>query len=142
MGLIEVKTSLGGLEKKIAQLTSIKSSVLNDIVRDIAVQAIKDNTASHLDYHNSYFKAYTSGYKKKKLKMGLGTEPDLRVTGEMLDSLVSSKQGIITTISVGSDQQLKAQGNQKYRKFMGIGPQVRQRMVDAVRNFIYAKLRI
>ena len=136
MDLIEIKTTGGGFEQLIARLQAFDKAALEEQIAQAIVADIKYNTGNSIDVHGQTFKPYTPGYAKKRLKMGLGTEVDLRVTGQMLEALTVEKQGLFTVISDADPNQGKVKGNQNLRQFIGISQQAKEKMLSLIRSFV------
>ncbi len=136
--MLNIKTSMGGLEQLISRLKTANKNTLSNGIAKIVTDGILDNTSKGIDVNGVPFKPYTEKYAKYgRLAKGYNTNPvDLKRTGDMLSSITVEKSGIVTTISIADDQKAKAEGNSRYRKFMGISVATRDKLKTYVQEFV------
>ncbi len=80
-----------GIDGARAQLRAINDFLaspkpMEGIVADIK-DIVLDKTAKGYDYMGRNFKPYSKAYAERRQKMGIGTRPDLQVSGTMLGSI-------------------------------------------------------
>jgi len=80
-GLTEAMKMLKGVEDFLNSTAPMEATV-----KDVK-ERVLDLTDRGLDYRGRSFEPYSDSYKKTRKKEGLGTKPNLRVTGEMLDGM-------------------------------------------------------
>ncbi len=63
-----------------------------------SIRIINDRVEKGVDVDGAKFKEYSPKYKKTRRKKGLGTKPNLQVTGEMMNSLDFNVKGGTTIV--------------------------------------------
>jgi hypothetical protein len=80
-------------------------------------EAIKDNSKNSKTITGGKMRKYSPAYLKWRQKHGLSSTPDLRVRGHLLDDAAILGTTAGATLKPNSPDRLKAEGNQRYRKF-------------------------
>ncbi len=75
-------------EKILREQKNKIKAVVNSAVQEEATE-IKLRTSQGKSSDGAAFKAYSEGYSDLRAKFGLGTNPDLRVTGNMLEAIAT-----------------------------------------------------
>ena len=114
-------------------------SLFNDIGL-VITDSIQIKTASGYDYLNNKFSPYTDAYKRWKVSKGHSGRVNLRLTGQMLDSLVSKPEpkGVVITFDnqKANDKANYNENGRTPRRFMGIPPEVEKQIDDMVEKHI------
>lgn len=100
-----------------------------ELLGQLIIEEIQDRTAGGRDVQGNRFRSYSPGYRDYLRKIGAATNPDLELTGEMINSITVLRhtRGSITIgLEPGSQASRKARYNQggnpriPERNFMGI----------------------
>lgn len=135
MSFLSMEFDTREFDRHFAELESYAENQAIPTAARVQKERIQDRTAQGVDVDGLPFKDYSglnegrglrskhAGYARRRERMGLDVQPpNLRVTGEMLDSIelqsesIDSNQQVLT---VAEDQRLKAEGNQSHRYFLG-----------------------
>ena len=82
-----VKGALNKLKFKIPKAQKKAMSLTSQFIQT----AIKTRTAKGKDWKGGSFKPYSEGYKKKRLKRGATTTPNLMWSGQMLGNMTNKQ---------------------------------------------------
>lgn len=127
--------NISGIQETKAQIRAIlnhleSSEPMQKICEDVKERVLK-RTAASRDYRNRKFTPYSAKYARRKGS----TKVDLRVTGEMLDSIkaraLNPRRGIIEVTAKQLIANIHAQGigKQPQRDFFDITPTALQEFV-------------
>lgn len=127
--------NISGVQETKAQLRAIlnhleSSEPMQNICEDVKERVLKRTKAGR-DYRNRKFAPYSTKYARRKGS----TKVNLRVTGEMLDSMkaraISARRGVVelTTKELIANIHTQGIGKQPQRNFMDITPTALQEFV-------------
>ncbi len=105
-GLSMKTTGIDAVRKKFQELHKfLESQEPMQKTVDEVKETILEKTLRGLDYSGRRFEPYSKEYADRRRKKGLSTKPNLRVTGEMLDSIkaevISPTQGKVSVTGTG-----------------------------------------
>tara|TARA_B100000686_G_C16352210_1_gene743439 strand:- start:36 stop:497 length:462 start_codon:yes stop_codon:yes gene_type:complete len=89
VGDAQVKLALAKLNKQVATRADVAVNKATMFIQTV----IKTRTSKGKDWRGGSFKPYSEGYKKKRLKRGATTTPNLMWSGLMLSNMQPKKTG-------------------------------------------------